>query len=159
MCYVFSVVSYGCETWTYSKAIYHKINDFEMCVTEDCWQLVTSNTTHIDVLQKICVKETTMFKKYLKNRKLSYAGHIMRNTSGHYDTLLTTMEGRRQTRKREGRPRRAWMDDLRDWTGSIRYDQTKRASDRRNLHGTLKFCIPQQWTQHWMKFKMNVHKK
>ena len=26
MCYVFSVVSYGCETWTYSKAIDHKIN-------------------------------------------------------------------------------------------------------------------------------------
>ena len=28
-----------------------------------------------------------------ENRKLSYAGHIMRNTSGHYDTLLTTLEG------------------------------------------------------------------
>ena len=28
MCYVFSVVSYGCETWTYSKAINHKINVF-----------------------------------------------------------------------------------------------------------------------------------
>ena len=30
----------------------------------------------------------------LKNRKLSYAGHIMRNTSGNYDTLLRTIEGR-----------------------------------------------------------------
>ena len=30
MCYVFSVVSYGCETLTYSKAIDHKINAFEM---------------------------------------------------------------------------------------------------------------------------------
>ena len=30
MCYVFSVVSYGCETWTYSKAIDHKINAFEI---------------------------------------------------------------------------------------------------------------------------------
>ena len=30
MCYVFSVVSYGCETWTFSKAIDHKINAFEM---------------------------------------------------------------------------------------------------------------------------------
>ena len=30
MCYVFSVVSYGCETLTYSKAIYHILNAFEM---------------------------------------------------------------------------------------------------------------------------------
>ena len=50
----------------------------------------TSHTTNIDVLQKIGVKETTMLNN-LKNRKLSYAGHIMRNTSGHYDTLLTTI--------------------------------------------------------------------
>ena len=28
----------------------------------------------------------------LKHIKLSYAGHIMRNTSGHYDTLLRTIE-------------------------------------------------------------------
>ena len=28
MCYACSVVSYGCETWTYSKAIDHKINAF-----------------------------------------------------------------------------------------------------------------------------------
>ena len=39
----------------------------------------------------------------LTNRTLSYAGHIMRNTSGHYDTLLTTIEGtpERQKSKRE----------------------------------------------------------
>ena len=30
MCYVFSVVSYGRETWTYSKAIDYKSNAFEM---------------------------------------------------------------------------------------------------------------------------------
>ena len=53
---------------------------------------MTSHTTNTDVLQKIGVKETTMLNN-LKNRKLSYAGHIMRNTSGHYDTLMTTMEG------------------------------------------------------------------
>ena len=63
----------------------------------------TSHTTNIDVLQKIGVKETTMLNT-LKNRKLSYAGHIMRNTSGHchYDTLLTTIEGRLNGKDEEG---------------------------------------------------------
>ena len=66
MCYVFSVVSYGCETWTFSRAIDHKINS--------------------SVLRTICVKETTMLNN------LKTAGHIMTNTSGHRDTLLATIE-------------------------------------------------------------------
>ena len=85
-------------------------------------------------LQKIGVKETTMLNT-LKNRKLSYAGHIMRNTSGHYDTLLTTIEGRLNGKRGRGRPRRTWVDDLRDWTGSKRYEQIKRAAETRRLHG------------------------
>ena len=73
--------------------------------------------THIDVLQKIGVKETTMLNN-LNNRKLSYASHIMRNTSGHHGTLLTTIEGRREGKRGRGRPRRTWIADLQDWTGS-----------------------------------------
>ena len=34
MCYVFSVVSYGCETWTYSKAIDHKTMLISGCNNE-----------------------------------------------------------------------------------------------------------------------------
>ena len=63
MCYVFSVASYGCETWTYSKAIDHKINAFEMwCYRRMLIISWTSHTTNIDVglLQKIGVKETSM---------------------------------------------------------------------------------------------------
>ena len=48
MCYVFSVVSYGCETWTYSKAIDHKSNAFEMwCYRRMLRISWTSHTTNI----------------------------------------------------------------------------------------------------------------
>ena len=126
MCYVFSVVSYyGCETSTYSKAIDHKINAFEMwCYRRMLRISWTSHTTNIDVLQKIGVKETAMLNN-LKHRKLSYAGHIMRNTSGHCDTLLTTLQGRMEGKRGRGRPRQTWVDDIREWTGSKRYDQIK----------------------------------
>ena len=102
---MFSVVSYGCETWTYSKAIDHKINAFVMwgyrrMLIISC----TSHTTNIDVLHNIGVKETTMLNN-LKNRKLSYAGHIMRNTSGLYDTLLITIEGRLEGKRGRRSPR------------------------------------------------------
>ena len=52
---------------------------------------------------------------------MSYVGHIMRNTSGHYDTLLRTIEGRLEGKEGGGRQRRTWVDDLRDWTGSKTY--------------------------------------
>ena len=50
---------------------------------------VNDINTNIYVLHG--VKETTILN-HLKHRKLSYAGHIMRNISGHYDTLLRTVE-------------------------------------------------------------------
>ena len=53
----------------------------------------------------------------------------MRNTSGHYDTLLTTIEGRLEGKRGRGRPRRMWVDDITEWTGSKRYDQIKRAAE------------------------------
>ena len=95
--------------------------------------MCSSNT---DVLQKIGVKETTMINN-LKNRKTSYAGHIMRNTSGHYDTLLTTIEGRLEGKRGRGRPRRTWVDEQRDRIGSKRYDPIKRSAEKSDLHGTF----------------------
>ena len=59
----------------------------------------------------------------------------MRNTSGHYDTLLRTIEGRLEGKRGRGRPRRTWVDDLRDWTGSKRYDQIK--TENRDVHVTF----------------------
>ena len=68
---------------------------------------------------------------------MSYSGHIMRNTSGHYDTLLTTIEGRLEGKRGRGRPRRTWVDDIREWTGTKRYVKTKIAAERRDVHGTF----------------------
>ena len=75
MCYVFSVVSYGCETWTYSKAIDHKINAFEMCYRRMLRISWTSHTTNIDILQKIGVKETTMLNNLTKQKVVLCGTH------------------------------------------------------------------------------------
>ena len=49
-------------------------------------------------------------------------------------TVMTTIEGRLNGKRGRGRPRRTWVDDLRDWTGSKRYEQIKRAAEtRRNM--------------------------
>ena len=92
------------------------------------------------------VKETTTVTTINKLKmfgKLSYAGHTMKNTLrvlGYYDTLLRTIERRREGRRGRGRPRQTWVDDIRDWTGSKRYDPVDpiaRSAERRDLHGTF----------------------
>ena len=42
----------------------------------------------------------------------------MRNISGHYDTLQTTIEGSLEGKLGRGRPIQTWVDDLGDWTRS-----------------------------------------
>ena len=74
----------------------------------------------------------------LKNRKKCYVGHIKRNKFGHYDTRLRTIEGRREGIRGRGRPRRTWDDDLRDWTGSKRYDQIKIAAEKTRNNELMK---------------------
>ena len=49
-----------------------------------------------------------------KKRKLIWFGHVVKAKGTLANTILQgTVEG---TRKR-GRPKRIWMDDIKDWTG------------------------------------------
>ena len=89
----------------------------------------------------------------LKNRKLSYAGHIIRKTSGHYDTLVTTIEGR-QTRKRETKTNMGRRYKRMDWLKMLRSD--KESCRKSKL--TWGICNPQQWTQHRMKLCIVIFK-
>ena len=76
----------------------------------------------------------------------------------HISALWYSSDNHRRKTERQrgrGRPRRTWVDDLRDWTGSKRYDQIKRAAERRNLHGT--FATHQQWSQHRMMNLINLN--
>ena len=80
-----------------------------------------------------------MVNNLTKQKDVDCAGHVMRNTSDNCDTLLRTRDGRGQCTLERGRQARTWVDDLRGLTGSKRYDQIKRAAEKRDLglHGTF----------------------
>ncbi|GFS22748.1 eukaryotic translation initiation factor 3 subunit F [Elysia marginata] len=59
----------------------------------------------------------------LMKRKLGYAGHIMRGSSG--PLLQLSLEGKIEGKREQGRPRRNWMDDVKEWSGSISCGDTK----------------------------------
>ena len=93
---VFSVVMYGCESWTVKKAECQRIDAFEGW----CWRRLlripwTARRSNQSILKEIspeCSLEGLMLKL-----KLQYFGHLMQRTDSFEKTLmLGKIEGRRR---------------------------------------------------------------
>ena len=63
----------------------------------------------------------------IKTSKITYFGHITRHDSLQKTILTGKMEGRRG----RGRPRRQWMDDIKEWTGKTMLQCPRLAEDVR----------------------------
>ena len=97
---VFSVVMYGCESWTVKKAEHQRIDAFELW----CWRRLlrvpwTARRSNQSILKEIspdCSLEGLMLKL-----KLRYFGHLMQRTDSFEKTLmLGNIEGRRRKHDR-----------------------------------------------------------
>jgi len=127
-CYLFSVLNYGCESWTWHKAMRMKINAFEMwCyrrILKISWMDRVKNE---EVLYRVQGK--LHFMEDMIKRKMNYAGHVMRGSSGetHVNILEYKIEG---TRKVEA-PRRTWTKDMLEWTGRRPYELVKAEAGER----------------------------
>ena len=107
---VFSVVMYGCESWTIKKAEHRRIDAFELW----CWSRLlslpwTARRSNQSILKEIspgCLLEGLMLKL-----KLQYFGHLMRRADSLEKTLML---GNTEGRKRRGRQRMRWLDDITD---------------------------------------------
>ena len=106
----FSVVMYGCESWTVKKAERRRIDAFELW----CWRRLlrvpwTARRSNQSILKEIsrgCSLEGLMLKL-----KLQYFGHLMRR----FDSLeKTLMLGGMGGRRRRGRQRMRWLDGVTD---------------------------------------------
>ena len=93
---VFSIVMYGCESWTITKAEHRRIDAFELW----CWRRLlrfpwTTSRSNQSILKEIspgCSLEVLMLKL-----KLQYFGHLMgRADSFEKPLMLGKIEGRRR---------------------------------------------------------------
>ena len=96
-CYVFSVLKYGCETWTMYESLKKRSNAFEYwCywrMLKISWKDKVSNN---EVLKRIGEKELEFYKK-MTQQKLSYAGHVLRGSCGR--NALVIIEGKIKGKK------------------------------------------------------------
>ena len=107
---VFSVVMYGCDSWTVKKAERRRIDAFELW----CWRRLlrvpwTARKSNQSILKEIspgCSLEGLMLKP-----KLQYSGHLMRRVDSLKKTLMLGGIG---GRRRRGRQRMRWLDGITD---------------------------------------------
>ena len=109
---VWSVATYGCESWTINAADRKRLNAFEMDMyrrmLRSSW---TEHRTNNSILEQL--EPARRFLAKVKRRKLQYFGHVVRA-----DNLCThVLHGIVAGKRRRGRPRRRWTDDIKQWAG------------------------------------------
>ena len=105
---VFSVVMYGCESWTIKKAEHGRNYAFELW----CWRRLlrvpwTARRSSQSIIKEIgpgCSLEGLMLKL-----KLQYFGHLMPRADSFQMTLIP---GKIEGKRRRGRQRMRWSDDI-----------------------------------------------
>jgi len=90
------------------------------------WVSWTARKTNEWVLNKAGVKRELLHT--VKARKLAYYGHTMRKQGSCLE--IEIMQGTMPGACRRGRPRTAWMDNIKTWTGLLVEESDRMTKDR-----------------------------
>jgi hypothetical protein len=111
---ILPVVLYGCETWSLTVRVEHKLREFKNRVLRKTSRVKRDGVTgelrklQNEELHKLCSSPSTI--RIIKSRWMRWAGHVarMREKKNVYRLMVGKPEGRRPL----GRPRRRWIYNI-----------------------------------------------
>ena len=126
---VLSTLLYGCEAWTLLAEAERRIQAFEMkCLRRLLHISYREHKTNEYVQDTVwaLVGPQEPLLATVKRRKLGWYGHMTR----HDSLCKTIMQGTIEGGRRRGRQRKAWMDNIKEWTGLTMPELLTAANDR-----------------------------
>ena len=113
--YVWSILLYGCETWTISRSMEKRLEAAEMWM----WRRVlnvswTQRVRNERVLERMGTERELMTT--IRKRQLQFLGHVLRLEGLEHLSLTGRIEGVRA----RGRQREKYMDGIRRVTGGVK---------------------------------------
>ncbi|KAJ4428733.1 hypothetical protein ANN_25726 [Periplaneta americana] len=121
---ILPVVLYGCETWTLTLREEHRLRVFENKVLMKIFGAkqdeVTGEWRKLHNTELHALYSSPDIIRNIKSRRLRWAGHVarMRESRNAYRLLVGRPEGKR----RLGRPRRRWEDNIKMDLREVGYD-------------------------------------
>ena len=126
---VLSVLLYGCETWTLNAELEKRIQAFENKSHRKILRIsYTERKTNEWVKQQITALAGGQqpLLATVKRRKLAWYGHVSCHDSLSKTILQGTVEGKRK----RGRQRKSWIDNIKEWTDCPADHLIRMAEDR-----------------------------
>ncbi len=127
---VVSIMLYACETWTVTAEIERMVQATEMRFFRRLLGI-----TYRDRIKNIVVRDK--IRKYIgpyeglaelvRRRKLRWYGHVIRSEGMAKRFLQGTVRGKR----RRGRQKKRWEDNICEWTGLNQIEAMRRSEDRK----------------------------
>ena len=126
---VTSIFLYACESWTLTAELQRRIQAMEMRCYRKILRFsykdhVTNEEARAKIQQAIVTHEDLLTIE--KRRKLQWYGRIT-HSSGLAKTIL---QGTVKSGRRQGRQRKRWEDNIREWTG-LEFTKFQRAEEDR----------------------------
>lgn len=138
---VFSIFSYGSETWVIKKADRDRIDAFEMW----CWRKMlqipwTAFRTNASILRELSIK--IRLSTICLRRILEFFGHIARKDGQHIEQLMVT--GKVDGKRPRGRSPTRWSDQIRSALNTNLHKALHEAKDRNRWRELVHKKIIQQ---------------
>ena len=127
--FVTSIFLYACESWTLTAELQRRIHAMEMrCYRKILHISYKDHVTNKEVRAKIqqAIGPHKDLLTIVKRRKLQWYGHVSRSSGLAKTILQGTVKGGR----RQGRQRKRWEDNIREWTGLV-FARSQRAMENR----------------------------
>ena len=126
---VTAIFLYACESWTLTAELQRRIQTMEMRCYRKILRIsnkdyVTNEEVRAKIRQAIGPHEDLLI--IVKGRKLQWYGLVSRSSGLAKTILQGTVKGGR----RQGRQRKRWEDNIREWTG-LEFGKSLRATENR----------------------------